>query len=130
MEPVQAATVGLPHVRQLACLRRQRFCLKGTLKSDEFSYYASSLDPEVLQPRSFAHKIRNHWSIENGSHHVRDCTYDEDRCMIRPHGAARILAASRQFAISLKQRWGFPYMPKFHQSVASKPSRAIQLIMK
>jgi hypothetical protein len=43
---------------------------------------------------------RNHWCIE-GLHYVRDVTFDEDRCRIRKHAGARVMASLRNLAISL-----------------------------
>lgn len=41
--------------------------------------------------------VRGHWSIES-NHHVRDRTYDEDRCQVREPNSARILATLRSTA--------------------------------
>ena len=75
-------------------------------------YYVSSHDPAALSPQQFLSKIRNHWSIENKNHYPRDRFFDEDRCMIRNHNAARILAACRQRVLSLKSSLGAESTPE------------------
>jgi predicted transposase YbfD/YdcC len=48
--------------------------------------------------------VRDHWSIENGNHHVRDRSYDEDRCAVRDPNSAQILATLRSLARFLTKR--------------------------
>lgn len=68
--------------------------------SEETVYAISSLTPS---PDSGANAeilleiVRGHWSIEC-NHHVRDRTYDEDRCQVRNPNSARILATLRSTA--------------------------------
>jgi len=53
--------------------------------------------------------VRGHWTIENGSHYVRDRSYDEDRCQVRNPNAARILATFRSLArFMAKTGWHKP----------------------
>jgi hypothetical protein len=47
---------------------------------EERRFFISSL-PAVAEP--FAKAVRQHWSIENGSHYVLDVTFGEDKSRIR-----------------------------------------------
>lgn len=64
--------------------------------SHETSFYISTT---CLTAKTFCRAIRNHWSIENGNHYVRDVSLGEDRSRIRinPH----IFAKLRSFALNI-----------------------------
>ncbi len=64
--------------------------------SHESSFYISTTS---LTAKVFCQAIRNHWSIENGNHYVRDVSLGEDRSRIRtnPH----IFAKLRSFALNI-----------------------------
>ncbi len=96
--------------------------------SSERSYYVSSRDPTDLSPPQFLSKIRNHWAIENKNHYPRDRFFDEDRCMIRNHNAARILAACRQLVLSLKSTMGFESTPALCDHFTFNLHKAINII--
>jgi len=49
---------------------------------------------------------RNHWSIENRFHWVRDVTFDEDRCQIRKGAGGQVMAGLRNLVISLLRMAG------------------------
>lgn len=64
-------------------------------------YGVSSLVPGKAGPVRLLALNRRHWGIENGVHYVRDMSFDEDRCRIRKHAGARVMATLRNLAISL-----------------------------
>lgn len=99
---MRPAAIGLPHARQLACVERIVEWPKKNKLTRERSWYVTSHDQQALRDKAFLSKIRNHWSIENKSHYIRDRYFDEDRCMIRGHNAARILSSCRQLVIAQK----------------------------
>jgi hypothetical protein len=49
---------------------------------------------------------RDHWSIENRSHYVRDVTMDEDASRIRKGSGPQVMAAVRNAAIGLLRLTG------------------------
>ena len=57
--------------------------------------------------RADAHKLlklsRQHWSIENRLHYVRDVSMGEDACRVRAGHAPQLLAALRNLAIGRKR---------------------------
>jgi len=65
-------------------------------RCDETSFYVSTV---MLSAQEFCEGIRNHWSIENGDHYVRDVTMGEDKSRIRtnPHIFSRL----RSFALNI-----------------------------
>lgn len=62
------------------------------------AYYLSTLSSEV-PAAEFAGLVRQHWSIENGLHHVLDTTMAEDASRIRRNPG--VFACLRQFALNL-----------------------------
>ena len=44
---------------------------------------------------------RNHWTIENRLHWVRDVTFGEDHSRVRTQNAPQVMASLRNIAISL-----------------------------
>lgn len=75
--------------------------LNGELLRHELSYGVTSRSPEKAGPPDLLHISRGHWSIENGLHHVRDVTFDEDRSQVRTKAGPRMMASLRNLAISL-----------------------------
>ena len=65
----------------------------------ETAYYVSSVSRARANADQLLALIRDHWgAIENGVHHVRDTTFDEDRCTIfRGHAAQNLAATTRSF---------------------------------
>lgn len=64
-------------------------------------YYLTSLSSARATASRLLSWIRAHWSIENQLHHVRDVTFDEDRCRVRTGNGAQVLAALRNAALHL-----------------------------
>lgn len=50
--------------------------------------------------------VRGHWSIENGSHYVRDVTLGEDASRIRTGSGPEVMAAFRNAAIGFLRSTG------------------------
>jgi len=69
---------------------------KSWKSSEEISFYISTI---VLSAKDFCQAIRNHWSIENSNHYVRDVAMGEDKSRIRtnPH----LFAKLRSFALNI-----------------------------
>jgi predicted transposase YbfD/YdcC len=59
--------------------------------SVETAYGVTSLEKKQASAQRILELNRGHWEIENRVHHVRDVTYDEDRCRIRTQNGARMM---------------------------------------
>ena len=69
---------------------------KGYKSAIEYSYYISTCKKSA---KDYNKIIRNHWSIENSNHYVRDVSLNEDKSRIRknPINMAKI----RSFALNI-----------------------------
>ena len=57
-------------------------------------------------PEHIAVYIRNHWSIENKAHYVRDVTFREDSSQVRAGSRPRIMATLRNLGMGLIRQAG------------------------
>ena len=74
--------------------------------------------------------VRGHWSIENRLHHVRDVSYDEDRCRVRTGHLPRNLACLTNLAISIVRLKGrFDSIPQAHRHYARRPQDAVRQLI-
>lgn len=65
----------------------------------EIRYYISSL--EENSAKVFAEGIREHWSIENKLHRVKDVIQNEDHCLIRNKKIVATLSLIKSITISV-----------------------------
>jgi hypothetical protein len=72
----------------------------------ETVYGLTSLTPQKGSPARLLTLNRNHWSIENRFHWIRDVTFDEDRCRIRKGAGSQVMAGLRNLVISLLRMAG------------------------
>ncbi len=112
-----------PGLAQIAKLERTRES-RGR-KSVETVYLITSLPPEEVGPERLLDLARAHWAIENRLHHVRDVTFNEDRCRVR--GGARPLAALRNLAITMIRNTGIP-IPEARENYREDRQSAISAV--
>lgn len=92
-----------PGVRQVCKVQRQR-TVRGKTER-ETVYFITSLSRQRANATQLLALARRHWgAIENGLHHVRDTTLDEDRCTICSGHAPQNLAACRNAALNWLRR--------------------------
>ncbi len=66
----------------------------------------TALTPQQASPAFLLQRDRAHWGIENGLHHRRDTTYDEDASRLRAGNSWRLFAAIGNTAVSILNRAG------------------------
>lgn len=74
--------------------------IKGKV-SKETVYAITSLDLSCVTKKKMASYLRNHWSIENSLHHVRDVTLEEDKSRIRKGNGSQVFAGLRNIVLNL-----------------------------
>ena len=93
--------VTFPHVGQVFRLTRKVSDLLGNKQRTETVYGVTSLSPDKASAEELLGYVRQHWSIENSLHWVRDVTFDEDRSQVRVKNGPRVLATLNNLAIGL-----------------------------
>lgn len=93
--------VQFPYAAQVFWLKRHTTNLHGHNPRSEVVYGITSLSPQKADPARLLFFNRDHWSIENKVHWVRDVTFDEDRCRVRKKAGPHVMASLRNLAIGL-----------------------------
>lgn len=99
--------MGLAGVAQVVRIHRHtQYLRRGEVykETDDVVFAVTTLTPKEATPEQLLQIAREHWSIENGQHHRRDRTQDEDRCTVRDTIAARNLSLFRSLAIFLLEQ--------------------------
>ena len=117
-----------PHIRQVAQVKRIVTSKKGT--TIEVVYLITNLSAAQASPERLLGIIRGHWSIENGSHYVRDVTFAEDRSRLRTGDAPQILATLRNLAITLIHRMGTSQIAAARRAFSHDPAQALDLLLR
>lgn len=117
-----------PHLAQVCRIRRRRVTVRTGEVADEISYAITSLSPRQADAARLLTLLRDHWSIENKLHHVRDVTFDEDRSAVRTGSAPQVCAACRNLAIALLRRAGETNIAAACRTYAGRPHTAIVLV--
>ena len=115
-----------PGLRQVCRIRRRRSV--GGRLSSETVYAITSLAPEQADAARLLQICRQHWSIENRLHCVRDLALQEDRCRVRAPAAAQALSALRNTALTVLRRLGFGNIVAGFEHCAQHPQQLVHLI--
>jgi predicted transposase YbfD/YdcC len=94
------SSITFPHARTYLIVERESSTLDDVRTSIETRYYVTDLTLDEASAEHLLRLVRDHWSIENGLHWVRDVTFDEDRSQVRTGTLPRVLATLRNLAIS------------------------------
>jgi predicted transposase YbfD/YdcC len=89
-----------PGARQVFRLRRDTGGLDGVRTSKEIVFGVTSLPADLAGPEHLNYHERQHWTVENRLHWVRDVTFQEDNSQLRTATAPRALASFRNLAIN------------------------------
>lgn len=93
----------------------------------EVVFGVTSLAPDRVDERDVLRLVRGHWGIE-ALHHIRDRSYDEDRCRARTGNGPQAMAALRNLAIALIKRFIPGSVPHGHRHLSFHPAQSLALI--
>jgi predicted transposase YbfD/YdcC len=93
-----------PYLDQV--FRLERIVTEAGKRTVEVRYGITSLPPNVANAARVMTIARTEWGIENGLHHRRDVTLDEDACQVRRGNAPQVLAALNNVVIGIVLRAG------------------------
>jgi predicted transposase YbfD/YdcC len=97
-------------------------------ESIEQVYGITSLSRERASAEVVLQIVRQHWSIENKSHWVRDVTYEEDHSQVSRGSLPQVMAALRNTAIGLMRSIGEGNIAAACRRFAGQPWSAIDLV--
>ena len=129
VSPTPAGLVEFPHVAAVARIDRSVHDSRtGELRWSETAWAVTSADGTLADPARLLGASRDHWSIENGLHWVRDATMREDASKVRSGSAPRALATMRNLVISVLRLAGATNIAKALRSTARRPVSALGLL--
>jgi predicted transposase YbfD/YdcC len=99
---------GVAQVLRRTCWRQE---LPSKHTTQEVHFGITSLDRKTVTLAQLEQFWRWHWTIENGTHYIRDVSMGEDASLVRSGNAPQALAAFRNALISALRLEGWSYMP-------------------
>lgn len=117
-----------PGLEQVFRLERIVTTKKTGKERSEVVYGVTSLPPERAEASRVLSLVRGHWAIENGSHWVRDVTFDEDRSQVRVGNIPQVMASLRNLVIGLLRQAGERNIAAACRRMAAQPWSALALI--
>ena len=120
--------IGFPYARQVIQITRDRVAVATGERSREVVYAICSVAFEHAHPRVIAAWLRDHWSIENAVHWVRDVTFDEDRSTVRTGTAPQVMASLRNTALNLHRLAGSDNIAEACRVTAFSADRGLNLL--
>jgi hypothetical protein len=117
-----------PGLAQVLRIKRSVTNKRTGRTSCEVTYAATSLLPQRATPAQLLRAWREHWTIENKLHWVRDVTFDEDRQQLRRGRAHQVLAALRNTVIGLLRLLGETNIASACRRYAAQPLLALHAV--
>jgi predicted transposase YbfD/YdcC len=118
-----------PGARQVVRIQRRIVRVRtGEVLREETVYGVTSLDEQRGTAERLLRIVREHWSIENRSHWVRDVTFDEDRCQVRTPNIPQVLATLRNLVIGLLRQLGERTVADARRTCSADPSVVLRLL--
>ncbi|MFD4144088.1 ISAs1 family transposase [Streptomyces sp. NPDC058572] len=81
-----------PHARQVVRIRRRNRPLGEKKRTEEIVHAVTDLPTEQTTPAEIAAAVRDHWTIENSVHRIRDVVLGEDASKIRTRNTPTVMA--------------------------------------
>jgi predicted transposase YbfD/YdcC len=110
-----------PGLQQVLRIRRTVTNKRTGCTRSEVAYAVTSLPAQRVTPGQLLKMWREHWTIENRVHWVRDVTFDEDRQQLRVGRAHQVSAALRNTAIGLLRLMGEGNIARACRRYAAQP---------
>lgn len=101
-------------------------------KTGEITHYTqygiTSLTPEEATAEDLLTLRRNHWTIENKLHWIRDTVFGEDASRARTGSIPQLMAALRNAALAVLRFAGYTKISETIRFFAAKPKLTVNLI--
>lgn len=120
--------VDWPYLQQVFKLDRRRLSVKTGKTHVETVYGITSLPQDQAAPEKLLHIARSEWGIENGLHHCRDVTFQEDRIRMTRKKAGRVMATINNLIIGLLALQQYANFASARRRFDAHPEEALHLI--
>lgn len=117
-----------PGMAQVFQLERQRTVLKDQKTTTEIVHGLTSRAPDLASPRVLLDWSRTYWGIENGLHHRRDVTFQEDQTRMTRGRVGRVMAILNNLVISLLRYLGETNLAHARRKYAADAIAAVTLV--
>ena len=117
-----------PGLAQVYQYQSQRIHTKTGESTHQTQYGITSLTPQVASAEALLKLRRNHWTIENKIHRVRDVVLGEDASQARTGNLPQVMAALRNTTLSILRLDGHTKIAETLRFFATKPKLAVKLI--
>ena len=117
-----------PGLAQVYQYQSQRVNTKTGEITSQTQYGITSLSPQDASAEDLLKLRREHWTIENKVHWVRDAVLGEDASQARTGNLPQVMAALRNTAMSVLRFEGRTKISEAIRFFASKPILAVKLI--
>lgn len=114
-----------PGAEQVMQITRTVTKLKTGATTQEQVYAITSLPPELGSPSLLLEANRDHWTIENCVHWVRDVQLGEDACAVHKDRAPQVLAALRNVVLALLRLAGHENIGAAIDRYSARPEQAL-----
>ena len=117
-----------PGLQQVYQYTSQQTCKTTGQVKRHVQYGITSLSPDRASAADLLKLRREHWTIENKLHWVRDAVFGEDASSVRTGVIPQVMAALRNAAISVLRFTGETKITDALQYLAAQPKLAVNLI--
>ena len=117
-----------PGLQQVYQYTTQQKCKKTGHVKCHVQYGITSLTPKRASAADLLKLRREHWTIENKLHWVRDAVFQEDASSTRTGAIPEVMAAMRNAALSVLRFTGHTKITDALQYFAAQPKLAVKLI--
>ena len=121
--------LGFPGARQGAMVEKESVDIAAGEVDRERWYLLTSLSSRQCGPKELLRVFRNHWSVPNSLHHVKDRSWDEDVHTLRRPGLSEVFAVLVNTGLNaLRLEGWFPprmSMPLRAKTCAFRPTQTI-----
>lgn len=122
-----AGDIDFPHAGQVLRIHRVTGATTGPWLTKQTVYGISDLRVDQAGPDHMMIHGREHWSVENRSHYVRDVTFHEDKSQIRTGRAPHAMATIRNFVIAAIRVAGYANIASARRWISRQASRVLTL---
>jgi len=122
-----ATGIDFPGAARIFRIVRYTGGLDGQRTAKEVVYGVTNLTINEASDEQLAALIRQHWSIENSIHWVRDMTFGEDASRVRTGNAPAVLAAIRNIVTTALRVAGAGNIAAARRAAVLDPTAAIRL---